>query len=207
MFPEIVSFVENLKKDFDSIPEDRKALLAQLSQFVQNQVNDDKPIALIYICTHNSRRSHFGQIWAKVAAYYYGFTNIETYSGGTEATAFNANAIASVRRTGFEVVQSGDPQNPFYKVVFDTEGNHVLCFSKKYDDVTNPSSNFAAVMTCNDADGNCPVILGADLRVATPYVDPKKADGTPEQEATYDARSQQIATECMYMFSLIKKHS
>jgi protein-tyrosine phosphatase/arsenate reductase len=147
MFPEIVSFVENLKKDFDSIPEDRKALLAQLSQFVQNQVNDDKPIALIYICTHNSRRSHFGQIWAKVAAYYYGFTNIETYSGGTEATAFNANAIASVRRTGFEVVQSGDPQNPFYKVVFDTEGNHVLCFSKKYDDVTNPSSNFAAVMT------------------------------------------------------------
>ncbi|MEY3416540.1 MAG: hypothetical protein RL060_651 [Bacteroidota bacterium] len=207
MFPEINTFVENLKNDFDAIAEDRKVLLSKLSHFIQKQVDADKPIALIYICTHNSRRSHFGQIWAKVAAYYYGFTNVETYSGGTEATAFNGNAIAAIRKVGFQITSSGPDQNPFYKVAFDANGSHALCFSKKYDDASNPSSNFVAIMTCNDADGNCPVILGADLRVATPYVDPKKADGTPEQDATYEARSKQIATECMYMFSLVKNRS
>ena len=207
MFPEIIAFVENLKNDFGAIADDRKALLAKLSQYIQKQVDEDKPIALIYICTHNSRRSHFGQLWAKVAAYYYGFTNVETYSGGTEATAFNKNAIAAIRKVGFQITSAGPDQNPLYKVVFDANGSHALCFSKKYDDASNPSRDFAAVMTCNDADGNCPVILGADLRVATPYVDPKKADGTPEQDAIYEARSKQIAAECMYMFSLVKKHS
>ena len=60
-------------------------------------------------------------------------------------------------------------------------------------------------MTCTDADGNCPFIAGASIRVATPYIDPKKADNTPEQDATYDARSKQIATECLYVFSLVIK--
>lgn len=205
MFPQIKAFVENAINDFDAISQERKNVLKKLSQFVQSKVDANEKIALVYICTHNSRRSHFGQIWAKVAAYHYGFTHIETYSGGTEATAFNPNAIASIGSTGFQITATGDVKNPHYHVVFDENGAEVLCFSKRYDDDTNPKTNFAAVMTCTDADGNCPVILGASLRVSTPYVDPKKADGTPEQEATYDARSKQIATECLYVFSLVNK--
>ena len=204
MFPQIQSFIHSAIADFDKISDERKARLAQLSNFVQAKVNANEKIELIYICTHNSRRSHFGQIWAKVAAFYYGFTNVETYSGGTEATAFNPNAIASARRNGFQITQKGDESNPFYHVVFDDNGSEVLCFSKRYDDAANPSSNFGAVMTCTDADGNCPYIAGASVRVATPYSDPKKADNTPEQDATYDERSRQIATECLYVFSLVK---
>lgn len=205
MFPSIKTFIESAIADFDSIPADRKELLHKLTAFLQSKVDADQKIELNYICTHNSRRSHLGQIWAKVAAYYYGFTNIETYSGGTEATAFNPNAIASIKRTGFEITQTGSETNPFYNVIFDENGSKVLCFSKRYDDKSNPKSDFAAVMTCTDADGKCPFIAGATLRVATPYVDPKKADNTPEQDATYDARSKQIATECLYVFSLVKK--
>lgn len=197
-------FIENAITKFDTISDERRFNLSKLSDFIQSKVNSNEKIELIYICTHNSRRSHFGQIWAKVAAYYYGFTNIETYSGGTEATAFNPNAIASIKRTGFEVTSSGDINNPHYQVIFGEDDAQVLCFSKRYDDASNPSTNFGAVMTCTDADGNCPFIAGAAIRVSTPYVDPKKSDGKIEQEATYDARSEQIAIECLYMFSLVK---
>jgi protein-tyrosine phosphatase/arsenate reductase len=205
MFSQIENYINEALAGFETISPERKKVLGELSAFIQSKVDKNEKISLIYICTHNSRRSHFGQIWAKVAAYYYGFTNIETYSGGTEATAFNSNAIAAIQRAGFEVSQTGDKLNPHYHVVFDENGTEVLCFSKCYDDQVNPKSDFAAVMTCNDADGNCPFIPGAAFRVATPYVDPKKSDGTPEQEATYNERSKQIATECLYVFSLVKK--
>ena len=47
-------------------------------------------------------------IWARVAAYRAGFTEVETYSGGTEITAFNPRAVAALRRAGFRV--EGDPE-------------------------------------------------------------------------------------------------
>ena len=203
MIPKIQTFIASAIAEFDTISYERKVVLTQLSHFVQTKVNAKEKTELIYICTHNSRRSHFGQIWAKVAAYHYGITNIETYSGGTEVTAFNPNAIAAVRRAGFELSQTGSESNPHYHVVFDEKGNEAECFSKRYDDENNPKNGFGAVMTCNDADDKCPYIAGATARIATPYVDPKIADNTPEQETTYDVRSKQIATECLYVFSLI----
>jgi hypothetical protein len=56
-------------------------------------------------------------------------------------------------------------------------------------------------MTCGEADGACPVVLGAAARIALHYEDPKVADGMPEEAATYDGRSMQIATEMLYAFS------
>lgn len=78
------------------------------------------------------------------------------------------------------------------------------CFSKKYDDPSNANENFAAVMTCSEADKNCPFIPGASLRVPIPYVDPKEADGTDQEAATYDERCKQIATEMFYIMSQVK---
>lgn len=73
-----------------------------------------------------------------------------------------------------------------------------------YDDAVNPTANFAAIMTCSDAESNCPFIPGVDLRIATTYEDPKAFDHSPEQAAKYLERSNQIAVECLYVFSLIQ---
>jgi len=56
--------------EFDTIPINRKALLDKITQYIRNKKEQNKPINLVYICTHNSRRSHFGQVWANVAANY-----------------------------------------------------------------------------------------------------------------------------------------
>jgi hypothetical protein len=58
-------------------------------------------------------------------------------------------------------------------------------------------------MTCNDADENCPVIYGAELRISTPYEDPKKFDNTPEQDQKYKERCRQVASELLYIFSKV----
>ena len=77
-------------------------------------------------------------------------------------------------------------------------------FSKRFDDFANAADDFAAVMTCADADENCPFIPGTSARIALNYQDPKVADGTSEEQQTYDARQRQIATEMLFVFSQIK---
>jgi len=60
------------------------------------------------------------------------------------------------------------------------------------------------VMTCSHADKNCPIVQGASIKIATPYEDPKVADGKPNEAEIYNERCKQIATEVMYTFSLLK---
>lgn len=194
---------DELVKQFSTISEERKKLLRQIAHYVQTKKNQHEAIRLMYVCTHNSRRSHFGQVWSKVAASYFGIEEVESYSGGTEATAFNPNAIKALEKTGFKIKKLDDSPNPTYQVYFDEE-NYCTCFSKVYDDAHNPASNFTAIMTCSDAEENCPFIPGVDLRIATTYDDPKAFDHTDLQEAKYLERSNQIALECLYVFSLVK---
>lgn len=204
MYPLIKTYLQEAERNFDQIPEDRKQVLAKISQYVANKIKAREKAELIYICTHNSRRSHFGQIWAKTAASYYGYDNVTTYSGGTEATAFNPNAIKAAETAGFKIEKDNRPINPRYTVHFQESGDAIFCFSKKYDDAANPQEGFCAIMTCTEADGACPFVLGAVARVSTPYKDPKAFDTTPEQDAKYSERCKQIATETLYAFSLIK---
>lgn len=196
-------YIEETVKSFDTIPEQRRKVLANLSLFIAGKLKEGKKAELIYICTHNSRRSHFGQIWGQVAAYYYGLDNVKTFSGGTEETAFNPNAIHALQKIGFDIIGNGLKVNPHYAVLFSHEQSEIVCFSKVYDDDFNPKNGFCAVMTCSEADENCPFVLGAEKRVSTTYEDPKIFDNTLQQEQMYDERCRQIAIETMYAFSLV----
>lgn len=204
MYPELSNYIESVKSGMESIPEERKNQLKKIALFVQTKKQSGERANLTFICTHNSRRSHMSQIWAATAATYYGVDEgLNTYSGGTEATAFNPRAVAAIQRAGFQIKNPGG-ENPHYNVTFADNGKVMECFSKKYDDPTNANENFAAVMTCSQADKNCPFIPGATLRVPIPYEDPKVADGTDQEGAKYDERCKQIATEMFYIMSQVK---
>ncbi len=204
LYPKIREYCSDLSQHYDEISEERKALLTQLAAYISEKIKASLPVNLVYICTHNSRRSHFGQVWARVSAVFYGFS-VNTFSGGTEATAFNANAIKALQAAGLRVETNGSGNNPLYRVYFDEDLPAVDCFSKVYDHPANPARDFAAVMTCGEAEQNCPFIPGAELRIATTYEDPKAFDGTPEQDAAYNKRCRQIALESLFVFSLLKK--
>ena len=203
MFSRIKKYCDDLSDEFDTISIERKALLGKIASYVISKKNAGKPINMVYICTHNSRRSHFGQIWAQVAAHYFNIKNVNVFSGGTEATAFNINAINAIERIGFDVKKIDNDVNSIYHISYDEIERPIVCFSKVYNDPENPKSEFAAIMTCSDAEENCPFIPGVELRIGTTYDDPKAFDNTPLQDVKYDERSKQIALETLYAFSLI----
>jgi len=181
-----------------TISDDRKRILDEVVKYIQST---DAP-KLNFICTHNSRRSHLSQIWAQTTANHFG-VQIETYSGGTEATAFNANAVNAIKGAGFDVSQA-EGDNPKYSVRYADEAEPMIAYSKTFDDEINPQSGFAAIMTCSEADAECPIVFGSDVRIKLFYEDPKVSDGTGNESKIYGERSKQIAAEMHYIFSSIK---
>ncbi|MFO7564557.1 MAG: hypothetical protein R6X02_18070 [Enhygromyxa sp.] len=197
-------YVESVLPTLATIPKQRRETLERIAGFVHERRVAGQPARLMFICTHNSRRSHMSQIWAASAAAWYGLDGVESYSGGTEATAFNPRAVAAMRRAGF-VIDEGPAglANPRYAVRFARDRPALEVFSKTFDTASNPGSDFAAIMNCSEADDACPIVRGAALRISLPYEDPKLADGTPEEAERYDERARQIAREMLYLFSRV----
>lgn len=200
-YPPLLEYIK--KAERLSIPEERKAALQVLIDFIQQKINQKQEINLNFICTHNSRRSQFSQIWGKVAAAYHG-VDINSFSGGVEVTAFNERAVESIKRFGFNVTKVGEG-NPNYSVFYSDDAEPIIAFSKVYDDTANAPSDFAAVMTCSHADENCPFIPGAEARIPVRYDDPKAFDDTDQEKEMYDERSLQIGSEMLYIFSSVTK--
>lgn len=186
-----------------SMSAERKLLLDEIAEYLQEKISTGKEIRLNFICTHNSRRSQFSQIWAQTAADYYGI-EAYCYSGGVEVTAFNPRAVAAIRRDGFKVVKK-EGENPVYFVFYSEETEPIVTFSKVFDDSINATKEFAAVMTCDHADENCPFIPGAEKRFPLRFEDPKAFDDSPLEEKMYTERSHQIGAELFYLFQKVSK--
>lgn len=198
MNTKLEKYIAGLQAEQSLIPQERINLLNQLIDYVKKSQNPQ----LHFICTHNSRRSHLSQIWAQTMADYTN-TKVQTFSGGTEATAFHPNAVAAIERAGFEVKNPGG-SNPKYEI-YHTEGTvPMVCYSKRFDEEPNPTQSFAAIMTCSEADAECPVVFGSDVKIKLFYEDPKKGDGTPMESTLYDERCRQIARELFFVFHAIK---
>lgn len=199
LYPEVLRYLERRRAELGRIPSERRQQLDAIADYVRQQAGRGQRVRLNFVCTHNSRRSHMAQLWAQAAADLHALP-VATYSGGTEDTAFNPRAVAAVERAGMRVQRTTDGRNPVYHVRIAEGRPAMTCFSKAYASPPNPRSGFAAVMVCADADEACPIVDGADARFAIPYQDPKAADDTPAEAATYDERCAQIAREMLYVF-------
>ncbi|MCB9880498.1 MAG: protein-tyrosine-phosphatase [Planctomycetes bacterium] len=184
----------------------RANALDRLTEAVRARLAQIGRADVVFVCTHNSRRSHLGQVWMAVAARHFGCAGVTTYSAGTEVTAFAPKAVDALRRAGLEVFIEHDTphvaSNPMYDVF--AHGERVArCHSKKLGDPSLPRGGFIAVMMCSDAAEACPVVHGATLRIALPYEDPKRADGTDREERAYDEACKTIAREMLCVVSAV----
>ena len=186
--------------DTTEVPADRISALTPLVEFIQSQVNQQKPVTLLFICTHNSRRSVLGQFWAQAMAHQRGL-DIQTFSGGTEVTACNERTIAALIRAGVRVEGDTSQANPHYQAFYDLDCPPLILYSKLFDAPELPQSDFVAVMTCASADEGCPFIPGALARLPIRYEDPKVFDDTPREADAYDECCAQIAAEMKFVFS------
>ncbi|AZA50108.1 protein-tyrosine-phosphatase [Chryseobacterium carnipullorum] len=203
MYPRLLETIALFKNQ--EIREERKVVLQPLIDFIQKRTEDERRTDINFICTHNSRRSHLAQVWAQMASIYFNIPNVLCYSGGTEETAMFPKIAETLQEQGCQIFKISDTENPVYAIKYDGNRHPVIGFSKKYDSPFNPDSGFAAVMTCSQADGECPFIAGAEKRISIPFEDPKMSDGTNEQTRVYHEKSLQIGAEMFYVFSQIKQ--
>jgi len=201
LFSEIEKLIKELKPQ--TISNERRAILQPLTEFIKSRVSKNQEIRINFICTHNSRRSHLSQVWAQTMANYFNIKNVFCYSGGTEATALFPMVAETLQNSGFQINIISKNENPVYSIKYADNEHPIIGFSKKLDDDFNPKSEFAAIMTCSQADGGCPFIAGAEKRIPITFEDPKAFDNTPQQAEKYKERSLQIATELFYVFSQV----
>jgi hypothetical protein len=149
---QLKEYADGVSTEFKLISEERKRILLELGDFIFEDKIKTNKATLIFVCTSNSRRSHLSQVWMQTAAAYYGIDSIFTFSGGTEATAVNPRAADAMRRAGFTINKSGIEFNSPYNLSIGEGAETWRLYSKKYDHVQNPKSNFIAVMVCSEAD-------------------------------------------------------
>ncbi|MCB9234487.1 MAG: protein-tyrosine-phosphatase [Bacteroidia bacterium] len=187
-----------LKEHTRRIPAARKRLLEDLAGIMVGKLKQNGECKLLFVCTHNSRRSHFGQIWARVCCDLFEIRGITTFSGGTEVTAFNPRAAAALRRAGFQISEPAGRNQPV-EVVYSPDQLPLRVFSKPFNHPKNPLENAIGVFTCTDAEKNCPFIPGLSARISLPFKDPGLSDGTLNESITYDQICQEIATQMNFL--------
>ena len=195
---ETINYATNLE-----ISDSRKLILKELIKYIKTKKASKSEVHLNFICTHNSRRSQFCQIWTETASAYYN-KKIYCYSGGLVVTEFNINAVNTMKKCGFDVIKSGS-KNPAYSLYYsNSKLRPISVFSKLYNDPANKANSFAAITTCSDAEENCPFILNAEKRIFLQYDDPKLFDNLPNKIEKYFECSLQIASELFYVFRNIE---
>lgn len=201
MYQEILNHINTFSGN--NISTERQNILKPLVDYIQAKKNSGETVRLNFICTHNSRRSHLSQIWAQTMAFHFNIKNVFCYSGGTETTAMFPKVVETLTNQGFQILKLSESENPIYAVKYDENECPIICFSKTYDSKFNPSAQFAAIMTCNNADDGCPFVLGAEARFPIKYDDPKAFDHTELQSQKYAERSLEIAQEMWWLFSKV----
>ncbi|MFT5512451.1 MAG: arsenate reductase [Bacteroidia bacterium] len=195
MLNDLQHYIDGL--DTGKIPVLRQQQLLQLAELI----NVAEVKQLNFICTHNSRRSQFAQIWGQTMANYSN-KDIASYSGGIEVTECNYRTIEALKSIGFNVEVQGN-NNPVYNVKFSADHPGVILFSKLYLDKVNPHY-YIAIMTCDHADQSCPIIPEATERFSLTYTDPKHFDDSINESMEYLKTGRQIATEMKFLFTQLK---
>lgn len=201
LFQKLLTQINDI--DEKSVIEQRKIILQPLIDYINLKHNNREEVRLNFICTHNSRRSHLAQVWAQTIAQYFNLRQVFCYSGGTESTSVYIAAVKALKQFGFEIDIIADNDNPVYSIKYSLNQLPIIGFSKRFDHPFNPKTDFAAILTCSDADEGCPFIEGADVRIPMTFEDPKAYDNTNLQIEKYIQRGLQIATELKYVFSKV----
>ena len=205
ILPALKETIKSLKNA--AISADRKEVLDYLIDCIKSEREIENSIKLYFICTHNSRRSHYSQVWAQCLASYFDIQNVTCYSGGTETTAIYPMVLETLESSGFEVTPLSAESNPIYSIKYAVNEHPIIGFSKEMEHSFNPKTNFLAVFTCNEAEQNCPIAFGAKKKISLPFIDPKAYDNNPIKFQKYNETNLQIATEFYYVFSQIRNQS
>jgi arsenate reductase len=157
----------------------------------------------LFVCTHNSRRSQIAQVWAAFLSDLF-HLDLTHFSAGTEATACSTEMLKALKRAGFNVFK--DDESPdIYHIGWRGEETQMDVYSKAIQDIRLHDAGLVAIMVCDDAQEQCPVVPHALDRFALTYVDPGTSDDTDVSTSAYDLACRMIGNELLYLFSKVQE--
>lgn len=196
---EYIGFIEKAE---NSINTDRKNELLEISKYISDKAKNNKEFHPVFICTHNSRRSIFCEVWFWVASKYYNKSNLHPLSAGVDINTINPRTIEALRRAGLDIYKNDKINlNPPYAIILNTKKDVLIINSKKYELPMVYGKNYCEIMVCSEKEMSCPVFEQKTKRFSIPYTDLRTADNSSTEQKDYDARCKQIAAE---MFFIVK---
>lgn len=115
-YTEVSQYVhEKVVPAVEEVPDERQKLLSELANRIISDLSQNGCAKVLFVCTHNSRRSQLAQVWATLAAHWYDLQEIIFHSGGTEVTDVNPRTIHTLERAGFAIDRQEGP-TPVYTV-------------------------------------------------------------------------------------------
>ena len=146
---------------------------------------------IVFLCTHNSRRSQYCEIWAKYFSSVYK-NKIKFLSAGAVKTKVHKQIYKSFERVGVKVDENSS---------INIEDMTILPFSKTLTEVKE--KEFMSIMTCAESEKSCPVDPRSLINLQLFYDDPKRYDNTPEEDEEYDKTSFMIASQINFILKNI----
>ncbi|MCK5371388.1 MAG: hypothetical protein KAQ62_22660 [Cyclobacteriaceae bacterium] len=205
LYPILNEYVKNFPKEFRKIPEDRRYILNEIIYFLEDQEEKNAPWQLIFISTNQSSVDQMAQVWSKVAAFYFGFPNLESFSGGIKPNEISVNTIVTLEKAGFIVYKTDIDGIDVYRVKYSYNQKPIVAFPKKTEHVKNPDNNFMAVFVGKNADINTQNIKGTYNRLLLNYDDPVGYEGSGLEDQIYAESCKKVAVEMFYVFSQLRK--
>ena len=205
LYPIINEYVRDFPKEFRKIPEDRRYRLNEIVYFLEEQKVENNPWQLLFISTNQASVSQMAQVWSKTAAYYYGFTNFESFSAGLDPGIISVKMITCLEKAGFIVYKTNLDGMDVYRIKYSYNIEPIVSFPKKIDHVRNPNRDFMAVFVEKNADMNVQNIKGTYNRLLLTYDDPVGYEGSQQEEVMYEESCKKVAVEMFYVFSLLRK--
>jgi hypothetical protein len=207
LYPILNEYVRDFPREFRKIPEDRRFRLNEMVYFLEEQRQNNAPWQITFISTNESTIGQMAQAWSKAAAFYFGFQDFYSYSGGLNPNSISINTIVSLEKAGFIIYKSNVNGLDVYRVKYSYNLEPVVAFPKKLNHVKNPGSNFMAVVLDVNADLNINNIKGTYDRLFLEYEDPKGYEGSDLEMEKYQESCRKIAVEMFYVFSQLHKRS
>lgn len=129
----------------------------------------DRPIRVLFLCTHNSARSQMAEALLR----HIGGARFDVYSAGTEATRVHPLAVRAMAEIGIDI--SG-ARSKYLREFIDDEFDYVIT-------------------VCDSAAESCPIFPGDPLRIHWSFPDPSAVTGGEQERQRAFARVRDELTQ------------
>ncbi len=187
---ELDKFCRHAKKEFTSIPADRKAILNGIAE----QLAKKKYIG--FTCQTNSRRTMLLQTWAQTSFLFYGLNQKFAFSIGDTVSEVYPEVVNVLQLSGFyyTALENALPNGYVIYVGKDIPIDYMV---SKTDLGTIDPAKSILVNICSS--GEQSTIAAHTPHVDLAYQSPAIFEKTPQEKQKYEELNLQIATEMLYL--------